>query len=55
MSDRQRGFLEALEPMNVEARYPTEVTRLASQLDDERCRAIIQQTQELYEWIKAAL
>jgi hypothetical protein len=40
-----------LEPMNIEARYPTHKQLLKS-LNTEKCAELLKQTQELFEWIK---
>ena len=55
MDETQRHFLNLLEPLNIEARYPSEKSRISSELNANRCRSIVKQTQEVYEWIKAML
>lgn len=47
--------METLEPLNIEARYPTYKERLLRDMTEEKCREIIRRTEELYEWIKALL
>ncbi|MDO8683735.1 MAG: HEPN domain-containing protein [Armatimonadota bacterium] len=55
MSEEQRSFLSMLEPLNVEGRYPSEISQIGLQLTAERCKKVIEQTQETYEWIKSTL
>lgn len=40
-----------LEPLNIEARYPTHKDQLLKSLTLDRCTEIIQKTQELREWL----
>ncbi|MFO7753997.1 MAG: HEPN domain-containing protein [Desulfobacteraceae bacterium] len=54
-SDAQKDFIDILEPMNIEARYPTNKKQLFKSLTEERCRSIIKQTEELQLWIKKKL
>ena len=44
-----------LEPLNIEARYPSYKERLMKSLTEARCNQIIQQTDELRVWIKQRL
>jgi len=55
MDETQRNFLNLLEPLNIEARYPGEKSRISSELNADRSLSIMKQTQEVYEWIKATL
>ena len=55
MDDGQRHFLDLVEPLSVDTRYPSEMSRISSELSADRCRSIILQTQEIHEWIKARL
>lgn len=55
MSDEQLDFIDILEPLNIEARYPSYKERLMKSLDEERCKTILQQTDELRLWIKSRL
>ena len=50
MTDEQLDFIDELEPLNIEARYPSYKERLM-----ERCRELIKQTNELRTWIKSKL
>lgn len=55
MTDEQRDFIDALEPLNIEARYPSYKDRLLQSLNDDRCRDIINRTDRLRLWIKSKL
>jgi len=50
-SEEQKSFLDLLEPLNIEARYPTHKEQLMKSLTEERCTEILQNAQELLEWI----
>lgn len=53
--DNQKDFIDSLEPLNIQARYPEEKDRIFRTLSADRCRQLLVQTQELYRWIKAML
>lgn len=55
MSDNQLDLIDSLEPLNIEARYPSYKERLLSSLTYERCKELIKQTDELRLWIKSRL
>lgn len=55
MSEEQRDFVDALEPLNIEARYPSYKERLLKSLNHQRCLAIIEETNKLRQWIKDKL
>ena len=48
-------FIDALEPLNIEARYPSYKERLMKTLTEERCKELMKQTDELRLWIKSRL
>lgn len=50
LSDEQKNFLDFLEPLNIEARYPTQKQKLLVLLDSTKCSEIIQQTEEELQW-----
>jgi HEPN domain-containing protein len=52
MSEEQKDFIEELNPLNIEARYPEYKEQVALTLTPERCRSIIAKTEELLCWIK---
>lgn len=55
MSEEQLDFIDELEPLNIEARYPSYKERLYRSLNAERCNDIIKQTDNLRIWIKNKL
>jgi len=55
LSDKFKDFIDMLEPLNVEARYPTYKEELFKTLNEQRCSNIINNTKELHEWIKKKL
>lgn len=52
MDEKQLSFLDVLSPLNVEARYPLQKSRLLESLTIERCEKMIQETEALYLWLK---
>ncbi|MCM1170289.1 MAG: HEPN domain-containing protein [Bacteroides sp.] len=55
MTDTQLAFLDTLEPLNIEARYPSYKDRLMKSLTQDYCRNLMQTTKELLQWIRAKL
>ena len=51
-SEEQRLFLNTINPLNIEARYPDYKERIAKTLTDERCEYIFNQTKDLIQWIE---
>jgi HEPN domain-containing protein len=51
LDESQKDLLDVLEPLNVEARYPTHKDQLFRSLTEERCKAILESTEELFAWI----
>ncbi len=43
--------IDMLEPLNVEARYPSKKDRLFAELTKERCENLLSETEVLYKWI----
>lgn len=50
-STEQQDFIDLLEPMNIEARYPINKKKVLDGLTEERCASILNKTTELREWI----
>ena len=48
-------FIDKLEPLNIEARYPSYKERLMKSLTKEYCAELLSQTKELQLWIKNKL
>lgn len=55
MSEEQTDFIDELEPLNIEARYPSYKERLMKSLTFDRCKELIEQTDKLRTWIKSKL
>lgn len=54
-SEDQKNFIDQIEPLNIEARYPSHKERLLRSLTETRCVEIIQKTTDLQLWIKEKL
>lgn len=53
--EEQKDFLNVLEPLNIEARYPTYKEKLFRTMDYERCLEMLGKTEGLYLWIRDRL
>jgi HEPN domain-containing protein len=51
-SEEQKLFLNTINSLNIEARYPDYKERIAKTLTDERCKQIFEQTKLLQQWTK---
>lgn len=49
------NFIISLQPLNIEGRYPTYKESLLKYLTDEKCKNLIEQSKEFFEWIKLKL
>ena len=54
-SEKQKEFIDQIEPLNIETRYPSHKERLLKSLSDIKCLEIIQSTKEIQKWIKERL
>jgi HEPN domain-containing protein len=54
-NDDQKQFIDQLEPLNIEARYPSHKERLMKSLTLEKCEEILANTKSLQQWIKEKL
>lgn len=54
-SETQLDFIDRLEPLNIEARYPSYKERLMKSLTADYCTQLLKQTKELQQWIKNKL
>ena len=50
-----QDLIDLLEPMNIEARYPTHKEKILASLTRKRCKEILENTRELFIWIKKQL
>ena len=55
MSEEQQDFIEDLNPLNVEARYPEYKDEIAAGLNNGICREFLMGTEALLCWIKEQL
>ena len=55
LSEEQLDFIDTLEPLYIEARYPSYKERLMKSLTKEYCTGLLSQTKELQSWIKNKL
>ncbi len=55
MTEEQLDFIDILEPLNIEARYPSYKERLMKNLTAHRCKELLKLTDELRLWIKSKL
>jgi HEPN domain-containing protein len=50
-----KDFIDILEPLNIETRYPSYKERLLKSLSREKCESILQNTKSLQVWIREKL
>ena len=55
MSEEQQDFIDELNPLNIESRYPEYKDEIAAELTKEICGEMIVRTEELLCWIKKRL
>lgn len=55
MNEEQKDLLDTLEPLNIEARYPTHKESILKSLNEEKSELLIIKTKELSRWIKSQL
>jgi HEPN domain-containing protein len=54
-TEEQKEFIDLLEPLNIEARYPSHKDRILKSLTYSKCVEIIKKSTELQQWIKERL
>jgi len=54
-SEDQKDFIDQIEPLNIETRYPSHKERLLKSLNEQKCIELINQTKALQQWIKERL
>ena len=52
MDESDKDTFDILDPLNIEARYPSAKDRLVKSLTLERCEEIMQRTEHLFSWIR---
>ena len=55
LSEDQMDFIDSLEPLNIEARYPFYKEQLMKVLTSEYCKELLEKTKALQLWIKDRL
>ncbi len=55
MSEDQKSFLDIIEPLNIQARYPEYKERLLKELSEIKCKNLLTQTNLFQQWIKQQL
>jgi HEPN domain-containing protein len=55
LSEIQKDFIDQIEPLNIEARYPAHKERLLKSLTKEKCQELLTETKKLHSWIKMKL
>jgi len=55
LSEEQKDFIDQLEPLNIEARYPSHKEKVLKSLTENKCKNLIKNTKELHQWIKKKL
>jgi len=55
LPDEYLHFINLLEPLNIEARYPTHKGELLKSLSKIRCEEILLKTKKLQKWVKERL
>jgi HEPN domain-containing protein len=55
LSEEQKDFIDQVEPLNIEARYPSYKERLLSSLTESKCKSLIEKTNSILIWIKERL
>ena len=54
-SDDQKKFIDILEPLNIECRYPVYKEDLLKSMTEENCIEMVNRAKELQSWIKKKL
>ncbi|GAP72415.1 hypothetical protein SAMD00024442_300_3 [Candidatus Symbiothrix dinenymphae] len=55
MSEEQRDYIRAIDPLNIEARYPEYKTEISRSLTHLKCVELLEQTKILQQWIKQTI
>jgi HEPN domain-containing protein len=55
LSEQQKNFLDFLEPLNIEARYPTQKDKLLKRMTSEKCADIVSKTENQLQWVMKKL
>lgn len=55
LTEEQKNFIDQLEPLNIEARYPSHKERLLASMTHDKSKEILENTKDLQQWIKERL
>jgi HEPN domain-containing protein len=55
LDEEQLDFIDTIQPLNIEARYPESKKRLLETLSEDRCSKILKKTEGILRWLKAKL
>jgi HEPN domain-containing protein len=55
LTEQRLKFINSVEPMNIEARYPSRKQELFKSLSKHKCQEIVKQTKEFQQWVKTKL
>ncbi len=55
LSTEQKNLVNFLQPLNIQARYPSYKEKIFSSLDYDKCKDLVMQTKEFVKWIKKLL
>jgi HEPN domain-containing protein len=55
MPERYKDFIDELDPLNIECRYPEYKEYIYKRMNEYYTKTIYSKTKELYEWIKTKL
>lgn len=52
LTDEFKDFIDVLEPLNIQTRYPSDKEKLIQSLTKQKCEELLVKTKELQLWIK---
>ena len=55
LEEYRKDLLEDLNPLNIEARYPNIKAKIGEHLNNDNCKAFLEETEDLLCWIKKQL
>ena len=55
LSEKQKKLIDELDPLNIEARYPTYKDKVLKSLNIKRCTKLLTYKKEFFKWIKKKL
>jgi HEPN domain-containing protein len=55
LTEVQKAFLDMLEPLNIESRYPDYKKQISESLTYEKSNILLEQTKEMHQWFRNRL